>query len=54
MVRILPNMVRFSNNQGNALPNQTYQGKSETVSNFDDEFWNSFEEYLVKSSGKAA
>jgi intergrase/recombinase len=53
-VRTLPNLVRFQN-QGNALSSdKIYQDKSNTEYDLGIEFWNDFEEHLVKSYRKSS
>ena len=50
MVRSLPNMVRFSEPRKRST-RLSYQGTRE-IFHIDNEFWNNFEEYLVKSYRK--
>ena len=53
MVRSLPNMVRSSEPRKRST-RLSYQGTRETICSFDNEFWNNFEEYLVKSYRKSS
>ncbi|MGI9010571.1 MAG: hypothetical protein ACR2F1_05220 [Nitrososphaeraceae archaeon] len=53
MVRSLPNTVRFLEPRKRST-RLSYQGTRETICSFDNEFWNNFEEYLVKSYRKSS
>jgi Archaeal phage integrase len=55
IVRTLPHLVRFQN-QGNALSlDQIYQGRTKkNIKDFDMEFWDNFEEYLIKLYRKSS
>ena len=51
MVRTLPDTVGFLEPKKRST-RLSYQGTRETIDNFDYEFWNNFQEYLVKSYRK--